>query len=129
MGKFVKAYDPKESRDWKTSVSQFALAAGVKPITGPVLLSVVAFLPRPKRLCRKSDLPSPVPAECKPDADNLYKLVADALIGIAYADDSSVVDCTCRKFYHAIGGMPSTWVMVGAAGILAPSAEAQQGQH
>ena len=35
----------------------------------------------------------------KPDADNIAKAVCDALNGIAYKDDSQVVDLTVRKYY------------------------------
>ncbi len=33
----------------------------------------------------------------KPDADNILKLVMDALIGVAYRDDSQVTICELRK--------------------------------
>lgn len=35
----------------------------------------------------------------KPDWDNIGKLVSDALNGIAYDDDKSVVDAVVRKYY------------------------------
>ncbi len=35
----------------------------------------------------------------KPDMDNIVKAVADALNGVAYRDDSQIVDCQIRKFY------------------------------
>lgn len=35
----------------------------------------------------------------KPDADNIVKVVADALNEVAYHDDAQVVDCQVRKFY------------------------------
>jgi len=35
----------------------------------------------------------------RPDLDNLWKAVADALNGIAYNDDSQIVAITCRKVY------------------------------
>ena len=35
----------------------------------------------------------------RPDLDNLWKAVADALNGIAYNDDSQIVVITCRKVY------------------------------
>ncbi len=35
----------------------------------------------------------------KPDADNLCKVVCDALNGIAYRDDAQIVDTMVRKFY------------------------------
>ena len=35
----------------------------------------------------------------KPDADNIMKAVADALNGIAYKDDSQIVNVTIAKWY------------------------------
>ena len=35
----------------------------------------------------------------KPDWDNIGKIVSDALNGIAYRDDSQVVDSRVRKIY------------------------------
>lgn len=112
MGKFVKTYDPKESRDWKQTVGAYAIAAGVKPIEGAVTLGVDCFMPRPQRLCRKKDTIAAVRCTSKPDWDNLGKLVADALIGIAYADDAQIWYGSCRKWYHEQGGMPRTEVTI-----------------
>lgn len=35
----------------------------------------------------------------KPDMDNVIKIIADSLNGIAYRDDTQIVDCQIRKFY------------------------------
>ena len=35
----------------------------------------------------------------KPDMDNVVKVIADSLNGIAYKDDTQVVDSMVRKFY------------------------------
>ena len=35
----------------------------------------------------------------KPDADNVIKLVADALNEVAYKDDTQIIELECRKFY------------------------------
>ena len=35
----------------------------------------------------------------KPDFDNVTKAVCDALNGVAYDDDSQIVDAMARKFY------------------------------
>ena len=35
----------------------------------------------------------------KPDMDNVVKIIADSLNGIAYHDDTQIVDCQIRKFY------------------------------
>lgn len=35
----------------------------------------------------------------KPDIDNVYKIIADALNGIAYDDDSQIVSANIEKYY------------------------------
>ena len=39
----------------------------------------------------------------KPDADNILKIIADALNGIAYADDKQVVTAEVQKLYAENG--------------------------
>ena len=38
----------------------------------------------------------------KPDIDNIVKVIFDALNGIAYRDDSQIVECEIRKFYSDV---------------------------
>ncbi len=47
---------------------------------------------------RKSQILKELPTK-KPDADNIGKIVADALNGIAYYDDAQIVDLQVRKAY------------------------------
>lgn len=60
----------------------------------PVILTVDTYreLPksRPKRVSSEPDT-------FKPDFDNIEKLIADALTGLAYEDDKQVVDCHTIK--------------------------------
>ena len=49
----------------------------------------------------------------KPDGDNILKVVADALNGIAYQDDVQLVDMQVRKFY---GDEPRVEVRIAAVG-------------
>lgn len=46
---------------------------------------------RPKKVASEPDI-------YKPDADNIAKLVLDALNGVAWADDTQVTDLTVTKF-------------------------------
>lgn len=41
----------------------------------------------------------------KPDADNVAKIILDALNGIAYLDDKQVVDLGVHKSYNATPGV------------------------
>ena len=38
----------------------------------------------------------------KPDADNVCKVICDSLNGVAYRDDTQIVDCMVRKFYGEV---------------------------
>lgn len=46
----------------------------------------------------------------KPDADNIAKIICDALNGVAFKDDSQIVDLTVRKFFT---DQPEQFVVVG----------------
>ncbi len=45
----------------------------------------------------------------KPDCDNLAKVICDALNGIAYYDDSQIVEITISKYYS---GTPEVRVAI-----------------
>ena len=63
----------------------------------PVSVTIWTQRPLPKSK-RKSILTEP--DTCKPDADNIEKLVMDALNGVAWIDDSQVTDLSVRKDYR-----------------------------
>lgn len=41
----------------------------------------------------------------KPDGDNIQKIIADALNGVAYKDDNAIVDWHCQKLYAEVEGV------------------------
>ncbi len=45
----------------------------------------------------------------KPDADNILKIIADSLNGVAYYDDSQIVTGTVRKYY---GETPKVYITI-----------------
>jgi Holliday junction resolvase RusA-like endonuclease len=114
VGRFVRTYDPEKSASFKNKIALFAKSAGVVPIDGPVTVSVVARMQRPKRLCRRADPDGCIRAPCKPDADNILKSVLDGLNGVAYADDSQVTHAVVSKWYTEKGGSPSLEIGVWA---------------
>lgn len=59
-------------------------------LTGPLALECKFYLPRPKRLMRRRDPDGPIWHTGKPDLDNLYKAVMDALKGQVWHDDNQV---------------------------------------
>lgn len=65
-------------------------------------MRIIAYLGIPKDTSKKKRqlmLEGKIRPAKKPDVDNLFKVVADALNGIAYSDDKCIVDAQVRKFY------------------------------
>lgn len=60
----------------------------------PVIVTIDVYRPLPDSISRRV---RSEPDTYKPDADNVGKLVMDALVGVAWADDSQVVDLHVRK--------------------------------
>ena len=77
----------------------------------PVTLRIVArFLP-PKsgsKITQKRMLEGEILPLKKPDMDNIVKVVADALNGVAYHDDTQVVLVVAKKVYSAMEGLDIT---------------------
>lgn len=77
----------------------------------PVTLRIVArFLP-PKSISKKRQLDMLEGREYplkKPDMDNIVKVVADALNGVAYNDDTQIVLVVAKKAYSANEGLDIT---------------------
>lgn len=69
-----------------------------------VSVEVVAYLPIPKRATKAQragmEAGDILPSR-KPDADNILKIVLDALNGVAYKDDARVHKASCEKYYGA----------------------------
>lgn len=76
------------------------------PITGPINLTIIFYMPRPKNHYRtgkhagelKDD--SPYWHTGRPDIDNLLKLIMDSLNGIFWRDDAQICRIEARKIYH-----------------------------
>ena len=90
-----------------------------QPITGPIRLTVLFAMPRPKSHYRtgkfKTILKPSAPHRhtSKPDLDNMIKLVKDALNGVFYKDDSQICIITANKTYS---NTPQTIVYIEEVG-------------
>lgn len=84
---------------------------GSSLLCGPVIVEVTFYLPRAKN-AKKKLFP-----DTRPDLDKLQRAVGDALSGIAYVDDSRIVDWHPRKrFADQWGhGRPGAAITVRAA--------------
>ena len=112
FGKFVKAYDPKDSSDFKSKVALFAQRCGFSRPEGALTVTIVFYMKRPKYLSRKADSVDRIACFKKPDIDNLIKATFDGCKGILYTDDSQIQSVTASKYYHEIGGQPRTEVTI-----------------
>src|SRR5262245_3449767 len=74
---------------------------GRKPLTGPLSLTVEAFLPVPRSWSKKKQrmaIAGLVRPTGRPDLDNIIKST-DALNAITWGDDTQVVDVRASKRY------------------------------
>lgn len=83
-------------RRWQSAVRERARNEIVSPIQGPVTLEIEFHLERPRK-------PKFIYPASKPDLDKLARSVFDALSGIAYEDDSRVVQLVASKRYACEG--------------------------
>lgn len=103
------AYDPEKSRNYKAYVKLLATQAmkeqGFTMIDGPCCLDILACFEVPKSKSKKfreaalNGLERPTK---KPDIDNIVKALQDALNGLAYKDDSSIVFLSVAKCYSEV---------------------------
>ena len=99
--RFVRAtgrtYTPDKTAEAMERIRMAFVACGGEPAPEGVPVSVTIATARrmpksrPKRVAEEPDV-------YKPDADNVAKLVLDALNGVAWADDTQVTELRVRKF-------------------------------
>lgn len=89
---------------------------GEFPLDGRAQLHITAYCKLPTQIkghrLTKSERAELLkhPAVCKPDGDNIQKVVADALNGVAWLDDMQVADWHCEKWYAPPGTTP--WLSI-----------------
>ena len=117
---YVKAYDPAKSRNQKSYIKYLATAAakqqGWTYTYLPLYVEIIAYMGIPKSKSKKwraAAISGQERPTKKPDVDNLFKLVTDALSGVIYADDKQIVSCRISKIY---GTEPRTEVIIRYAG-------------
>ena len=82
-----------------------------KPLTGPVLLEIRAYMPVPESWTngkKAKALCGLIQPTTKPDADNIGKAIADALNGVAWEDDKQITYLRVTKTY----GLPRVEVEI-----------------
>jgi Holliday junction resolvase RusA-like endonuclease len=108
-GKTVHKFTPKKQRDYMGMIraeahKQMQTLPG--PIEGPVQLKIVASYLWPKSATKKRMAAvDGAWKTSKPDADNLAKIVKDALNKIVWLDDAQVALSTTWKLYGPKAGL------------------------
>lgn len=109
-GKGVGTYTPDKTIEYEERIRQ-AFIRGVStygdkvptfPEDAAVKMQIMATFGIPKSASKKKKaemIAGFIRPTKKPDADNIAKIVADALNGIAYKDDTQLVEIEVRKFY------------------------------
>jgi len=92
----ARIYTPSNTTKAEWQIRQaFILVAGsgaaIRRPT-PIFISATFYLPRPKSLPKRITKPI-----ARPDLDNLFKAVKDALRGYAWDDDSQVTSAVPKK--------------------------------
>lgn len=103
MGKFTKAYTPKETINYENWVKlSYANFGGEHFGDSGLSVKIVAKLSIPKSWSmtkRNKAKDGEIAPKIKPDCDNIAKIICDALNGIAYDDDKQIVELIVEKRY------------------------------
>lgn len=111
-GRAALVESSKRVKPWRADIREEAEKACPEPFTGPVSVSLSFVMPRPKghygtgrnaSILKESAPRWPVG---KPDLDKLARAALDAMKGIAYLDDSQIVQLTVYKRYPGPGDGP-----------------------
>lgn len=100
----IRVMQPRENQSYEAKIATIALAAGAQVHDGPVILKVIALYAVPRSRWRvRQPIPEGLPRTGRPDWDNIGKIVSDALNGVAWIDDSQVVEASVAKRFAAQG--------------------------
>ena len=115
-GNFVKTYTPEATANYETLVRLSFIQENpdFKTIEKDIPLTCIITIYKgiPKSVSKKKRLQmlcEIIRPTSKPDIDNSVKSIFDALNGVAYHDDSQIVDLSVRKCY---GETPKVEVVI-----------------
>ena len=110
-GGFSKAYTPEQTLTYENMVRWCYKEQSGEMFDGELAVGIEAVFQIPKSVSKKKRqqmLDKEIRPTKKPDADNIAKIICDALNGIAYHDDSAVVDLRVRKYWGDVPGVTVT---------------------
>lgn len=122
-GNFVQTYTPEKTRNYQDNVrklflKQYPEAKEGNTVLGEQAISmeVYSYFKIPKAFSKtkhQQAVDGQIRPTVKPDFDNLAKIIADSLNGLAYDDDKQVVDAMQHKYYS---DHPHTRVIIKTIG-------------
>jgi len=90
-------YQP-DPGNFQMRVSEYAWAAGLRPVEGPMKVDIVVYRRIPDSWSKKRKVAAMgSPLVGVPDAVNIEAVIHDALKAIAYFDDKQVSDASIRR--------------------------------
>jgi len=112
MGGRVIFYKAPEAKDWIKVVGFYANPhVPAKPIEGPIRMTLTFVMKRPVALNAKKFPTGRIPADKRPDTDNLCKCTTDALLGF-WVDDAQITELNASKWYAAKAETPRIEVTI-----------------
>lgn len=105
-GGHAHGYTPAKTVVYERSVVQaYKLSyPHAEPLTGPLEMKIDAYMPIPEswpKSKKAAALAEIIQPTVKPDTDNIGKIIADSLNGVAYLDDKQITTLKVRKRYGA----------------------------
>jgi Holliday junction resolvase RusA-like endonuclease len=103
-GNYISHVTPEKTVMYENLIKIIAIEAmnGAKPIEGAIQLRIQAHFPIAESWSKKKKeeaITGILKCTKKPDADNIAKVISDALNGVAYADDSAITVLVVTKGY------------------------------
>ena len=102
-GNFTGTYTPEKTTNYDSLVkTAYRLIHCGNPSEEAIKVHIAAYFPIPASAPKHFKIEASTeekPVVKKPDADNIIKIVLDALNQIAWRDDSQVFDVQCVKLY------------------------------
>lgn len=106
-------YTPKKTKEYEEHIKQEWRKNGYRePLTGAVMVDIVFHRSIQKsgsKAVKMARLTGKVKPTIKPDLDNYIKAVLDGLNGLAWVDDSQIINISATKEYSM---KPETVVLI-----------------
>lgn len=102
-GRFIRVYDPPKTAKFKRELKQLATEMyHDAPLEGEIYLKVAFYRKIQKSISKKEHArrtQGRVRPIVKPDLDNYIKSTLDALNGVIWTDDATIVELNTSKWY------------------------------